>query len=104
MIYTRRSLQKVFKIFFQILFKTIYGKVKYNSENLENNNVLIDKVKNHKIKTIDDKSYCVYTILNGRVYMDKRNYGAVKGFVEGGRLTNREWQEEDLKKFGKEFF
>lgn len=70
MIYTRRSLQKVFKIFFQILFKTIYGKVKYNSENLENNNILIDKVKNHKIKTIDDKSYCVYTILNGRVYND----------------------------------
>lgn len=40
MIYIRRSLQKVFKIFFQILFKTIYGKVKYNSENFKNNIIL----------------------------------------------------------------
>jgi len=43
-------------------------------------------------------------LLNGRVYMDKRNYGAVKASVEGGGLTSREWQEEDLKDFGKDFF
>ena len=42
-------------------------------------------------------------LLNGRVYMDERNYGAVKGSVKGGGLTNREWQEEDLKGFGKDF-
>ena len=35
-------------------------------------------------------------LLNGRVYMDKRNYGSIEGPSIGGNLSNREWKEEDI--------
>ena len=35
-------------------------------------------------------------LLNGRVYMDKRNYGSVEGPSPGGGLSKREWEEEDI--------
>jgi len=70
MIYIKKFFQKIFKFFFQVLFKIIYGQVKYNSKNLESSDIKIEKVKNEKIKTINDEFYSVYTILKGRVYND----------------------------------
>tara|TARA_B100000965_G_C19562170_1_gene745048 strand:+ start:640 stop:1734 length:1095 start_codon:yes stop_codon:yes gene_type:complete len=70
MIYIKKFFQKTFKFFFQILFKIIYGQVKYNSNNLENSNIKIDRVNNDKIRTINNEFYHVYSILKGRVYND----------------------------------
>ena len=66
----KKFLQKVFKNLFYIIFKLLYGKVIYVSDNLSSDNISINDVKNPNIKTFNDKTYRVYKIKNGRIYSD----------------------------------
>ena len=66
----KRFLQKIFKNLFHIIFKLLYGKIIYVSDNLSSNNVSISDVKDPNIKTFNDKIYRIYRIKNGRIYSD----------------------------------
>jgi len=66
----KKFLQKIFKNLFHIIFKLLYGKIIYVSDNLSSNNVSISDVKDPNIKTFNDKIYRIYRIKNGRIYSD----------------------------------
>ena len=67
---SKKILQKNFKKFFQFIFKILYGKIIYSSKNLQNRNITITKVDNTKLKKINNESYNVFKVIDGRVYND----------------------------------
>ena len=67
----KKKFQNLFKIFFQLFFKIIYGKVVYRNNNLESKNIIIHRTKDQNIKKNSDNYYEVYKILNGRLYTDQ---------------------------------
>ncbi|MDC1279778.1 glycosyltransferase family 61 protein [Pelagibacteraceae bacterium] len=66
----KKLLQKIFKVFFQLIFKLVYGKIIYKKDNLISNNIIIDQVANKNIVNFLKKKYQVYKIKNGRIYTD----------------------------------
>jgi capsular polysaccharide biosynthesis protein len=69
--------QKIFKIFFQYVFKLIYGKIFYNLDNLKSSKILIKEIKKKNISNYYGKCYRVYKIKNGRIYTDNLENVAV---------------------------
>lgn len=66
----KKSLQKIFKSFFQLIFKLIYGKIIYDKNNLESNDILINEIENKNIINYFKKKYRIYKITKGRIYTD----------------------------------
>jgi len=66
----KKILQKSFKIFFQVFFKLIYGKIIYSEDNLLSKKIFIKEVKNKNIVDFFKKKYQVFKINNGRIYTD----------------------------------
>ena len=66
----RKLLQKIFKSFFQSIFKLIYGNITYDTDNLESNKILINKIENQSIINFFNKKYQIYKIKKGRIYTD----------------------------------
>ena len=52
----KKFLQNIFKKFFQLLFKIIYGNVIYSENNLSHENISINKIENEDIKKYDNRS------------------------------------------------
>ena len=66
----RILLQKIFKVFFQLIFKLVYGRIIYEPDNLISNKILIDQVENKNIINFFKKKYQIYKIKKGRIYTD----------------------------------
>ncbi len=66
----KKFLQNIFKKFFQILFKIVYGKVIYSNQNLKNKNIVINQLNTSKLRKFNNEPYSVYSISEGRVYND----------------------------------
>ena len=62
--------QKLFKKFFQFVFKLIYGNVIYDKDNLISSEIEIKEIKNGNIFNFFKKKYKIYKINNGRIYTD----------------------------------
>lgn len=76
----KKSLQKIFKGFFHLIFKIIYGKIIYKPDNLISSKIIINYVKNQNIINFFKKKYKVYRIKNGRIYTDNvENVGLING-------------------------
>ena len=83
--------QSVFKKLFQIIFKLLYGRIIYVSDNLLSNNILINDIKNPNIRTFNDKTYRIYNIKNGRIYSD--NVENVAIIDENNIIDNISYQQ-----------
>ena len=66
----KRLFQKIFKGFFNLFFKIIYGDVIYNKNNLTSSQIMISQITNKEIINFFKKKYNVYKIKDGRVYTD----------------------------------
>ena len=66
----KKFLQNIFKCFFQFLFKIVYGKIIYSNQNLESNNIVVNKLESSKLRKFNNEAYRVYSISEGRVYND----------------------------------
>lgn len=66
----KKKLQKIFKKFFQLIFKLIYGQIIYEENNLKDNNIKIYSLNDPKIKKFDNTTYKIYEIKDGVVYND----------------------------------
>lgn len=66
----KKTLQKIFKLFFQFFFKLIYGKIIYQTDNLISNQIKIDEIKDKNIINFFEKKYKIYIIKKGRIYTD----------------------------------
>ena len=88
----KKNLQNLFKKFFQIFYKIIYGEILYEENNLKDKNIIIDQIKNENIKKNNNEYYKVYTILNGRVYTDQVENLAI---INGNKiLDNISYQQQ----------
>ena len=81
----KKFLQKIFKRLFHVIFKLVYGKIIYVSDNLLSNNISINNVKNPNIKTFNDKIYRIYKIKNGRIYSDNVENVAI---IDGNKIID----------------
>ena len=68
--YIRNIAKKLFKKFFRLLFKIIYGKIIYNQDNLKSKNIKISELENVDIINFFNNKYKIYKITNGRIYTD----------------------------------
>jgi capsular polysaccharide biosynthesis protein len=66
----KKLLQKIFKKFFQFLFKLIYGKIIFDKNNLDSSEIDINEIQNNNIINYFKKKYKVYKIIKGRIYTD----------------------------------
>ena len=66
----KKLLQKVFKSFFQLIFKLAYGKIIYNKNNLDSSEISIQTIENKYIIDYFKKKYKIYKIIKGRIYTD----------------------------------
>ena len=81
----KKTLQKIFKLFFQFFFKLIYGKIIYQTDNLISNQIKIDEQKPIIVCVMDEKYlknyYEILKILrnnniNSEIFLDsKKNLG-----------------------------
>ena len=81
----RNIAKSLFKNFFRFLFKLIYGKIVYNKDNLNSENIQISELKNTKIINFFKNNYKVYKIINGRVYTDTVESVAI---IDGNNIVD----------------
>tara|TARA_Y100001970_G_C14141137_1_gene807158 strand:- start:301 stop:1401 length:1101 start_codon:yes stop_codon:yes gene_type:complete len=82
----KKFLQNIFKKFFQLLFKMVYGTVIYSENNLSHENISINKIENDDIRKYDNGFYYTYSILNGRVYTDQVENVAI---INGNKILDK---------------
>jgi hypothetical protein len=63
-------LKHLYKILVQYFFKTLYGRITYESFNTNNKDLVINKITNKNNLKFNNTCYHVYKITNGRIYTD----------------------------------
>ena len=85
MIKFKKKIQFYFKKFFQLVFLLIYGRIKYQNNNIPSNNIIKRKIENIISDIKDSRSYFSYKIKNGRLYTDNVEHVAI---IDGNTLVN----------------
>ena len=81
----KKKIQFYFKVFFQLVFKLIYGKIKYENNVISYNNIVKKKIKNIVSDIQGSKAYFSYKIKDGRVYTDHVEHVAI---IDDNTLVN----------------
>ena len=84
--FIRNIAKQLFKNFFRLLFKIIYGKVIYKKDNLKSENIKTSELENAEIINFFNNKYKVYKIINGRIYTDTVESVAI---INGNNIVDK---------------
>ena len=77
----RNFFKNIYKYCVQLFFKTIYGRISYDSKNERDSNVIIKKIESKYLLNTSKKNYNIYNVVGGRIYTD---------FVENVAIINKQ--------------
>ena len=85
MIKFKKKVQFYFKKILQLVFILVYGRIKYERNDIISNNIIKKKIENIVSDIKGSKNYFSYKIKNGRVYTDYIEHVAI---IDGNTLVN----------------
>ena len=77
----RNFFKNIYKYCIRLLFKVLYGRISYNSQNVPDPGVIIKEIENKNLIDSKNNNYHIYSVMDGKIYTD---------FVENVAIINKQ--------------